>query len=201
MDPAITKVMWLTLSGTSIDLDDPSVTFEIAIPGKAKCGGDALSRKSGMIAGIKVEKRLFVIGTLRLAQRMMGDKLCVPEAILHFEKVLMDRSSSSPFSIHPGGSSEQDCKYDSQATILVEVDFSISRLFWQREMFQTENRKVYTEYAWSDTNGPSSSVRLFIQRHRTVDSQNVRLLTMGGHASVLCIRIMDRKLGTSTSVK
>ncbi|GJZ75848.1 retrotransposon protein, putative, ty3-gypsy subclass [Tanacetum coccineum] len=95
-------------------------------PGKANVVADALSRKSGMIAGIKVEEEIIVtmsvlgysimvfvdrVRVLLLAVTiygcsmtmafLAGTKLCVPEDHT-LREALMTEAHSSPFSIHPG---------------------------------------------------------------------------------------------------
>ncbi|GJR87793.1 retrotransposon protein, putative, ty3-gypsy subclass [Tanacetum coccineum] len=94
-------------------------------PGKANVVADALSRKSGMIAGIKVEEgiiRDLERLDIELCVRGQSDrliyqtefrvdddgifmswvlKLCVPEGST-FKKPEMTEAHSSPFSIHPG---------------------------------------------------------------------------------------------------
>nr|GFD33809.1 retrotransposon protein, putative, Ty3-gypsy subclass [Tanacetum cinerariifolium] len=52
-------------------------------PGKANVVADALSKKSGMIAGIK------------------GTRLCVPNDA-SLRETLLTEAHSSPFSVHPG---------------------------------------------------------------------------------------------------
>ncbi|GJX61277.1 putative reverse transcriptase domain-containing protein [Tanacetum coccineum] len=73
-------------------------------PGKANVVADALSRKSGMIAGIKVEEEIIRDLRSRTASkddRENGTKLCVPEDPT-LREALMTEAHSSPFSIHPG---------------------------------------------------------------------------------------------------
>ncbi|GJY17399.1 putative reverse transcriptase domain-containing protein [Tanacetum coccineum] len=81
-------------------------------PGKANVVADALSRKSGMIAGIKVEEgiirdlerldiELCVRGQSGFWASLRGTKLCVPEDPT-LREALMTEAHSSPFSIHPG---------------------------------------------------------------------------------------------------
>nr|GFB45308.1 retrotransposon protein, putative, Ty3-gypsy subclass [Tanacetum cinerariifolium] len=82
-------------------------------PGKANVVADALSRKSGMIAGIKVEKEIIrdlerldieLYTEFRLDEDdvlWQGTRLCVPnDATLR--EALLTEAHSSPFSVHPG---------------------------------------------------------------------------------------------------
>ncbi|GJR92988.1 retrotransposon protein, putative, ty3-gypsy subclass [Tanacetum coccineum] len=84
-------------------------------PGKANVVADALSRKSGMIAGIKVEEEIICTvarlissyvfrgqngSGLSEADRVSRTKLCVPEDPT-LQEALMTEAHSSPFSIHP----------------------------------------------------------------------------------------------------
>ncbi|GJW34540.1 putative reverse transcriptase domain-containing protein [Tanacetum coccineum] len=75
-------------------------------PGKANVVADALSRKSGMIAGIKgneIEEIIQSRQLRRIGRRIAGQgtKLCVPEDPT-LREALMTEAHSSPFSIHPG---------------------------------------------------------------------------------------------------
>ncbi|GJX04086.1 retrotransposable element Tf2 [Tanacetum coccineum] len=66
-------------------------------PGKANVVADALSRKSGMIAGIKVEEEI-----IRDLERL-DIELCVRgQNGPTLREALMTEAHSSPFSIHPG---------------------------------------------------------------------------------------------------
>nr|GFA18061.1 hypothetical protein [Tanacetum cinerariifolium] len=68
-------------------------------PGKANVLADALSRKSGMIAGIKVEE---IIRDLeRLDIEIYDTRLVVPNDA-SLREALLTEAYSSPFSVHPG---------------------------------------------------------------------------------------------------
>nr|GEV82286.1 retrotransposon protein, putative, Ty3-gypsy subclass [Tanacetum cinerariifolium] len=81
-------------------------------PGKANVVADALSRKSGMIAGIKVEEEiirdlerlnieLYVRGQHGYWASLRDTRLVVPNDVSLREALLTD-AHSSPFSVHPG---------------------------------------------------------------------------------------------------
>ncbi|GKE32485.1 hypothetical protein Tco_1451807 [Tanacetum coccineum] len=96
-------------------------------PGKANVVADALSRKSGMIAGISLRVEPNLISQIKTAQKddreiwaiiqnidqqtefrvdddgilWQGTKLCVPEDPT-LREAMMTEAHSSPFSIHPG---------------------------------------------------------------------------------------------------
>nr|GFB68727.1 retrotransposable element Tf2 [Tanacetum cinerariifolium] len=95
-------------------------------PGKTNVVADALSRKSGMIAGIKVEEeiirdlerldiKLYVRGQhgywaslrvepdliSRIKELWQGTRLCVPNDS-SLRGALLTKAHSSPFSVHPG---------------------------------------------------------------------------------------------------
>nr|GFC52067.1 retrotransposon protein, putative, Ty3-gypsy subclass [Tanacetum cinerariifolium] len=65
-------------------------------PGKACVVADTMSRKSGMIAGIKTEFRLDEDDVL-----WQGTRLCVPNNAT-LRGALLIEAHSSPFSVHPG---------------------------------------------------------------------------------------------------
>nr|GFD47450.1 retrotransposable element Tf2 [Tanacetum cinerariifolium] len=69
-------------------------------PGKANVVADALSRKSGMIAGIKTEEEI-IRDLERLGIELYDTRLVVPnDATLR--EALLTEAHSSPFSVHPG---------------------------------------------------------------------------------------------------
>ncbi|GJU51283.1 putative reverse transcriptase domain-containing protein [Tanacetum coccineum] len=123
-------------------------------PGKANVVADALSRKSGMIAGIKVEEEIICDLSIKAAQKddgeiwaiiqnidkqtefrvdddgilWQGTKLCVPEDPT-LREALMTEAHSSPFSIHP------DRLTKSAHFLPIRKDYPVSKL---AEMFQQE---------------------------------------------------------------
>nr|GFC62980.1 hypothetical protein [Tanacetum cinerariifolium] len=81
-------------------------------PGKANVVADALSRKSGMIAGIKVEEEIFrdlewldielyVRGQHGYWDSLRDNRLVVPNDV-SLREALLTEAHSSPFSVHPG---------------------------------------------------------------------------------------------------
>nr|GFD47082.1 retrotransposon protein, putative, Ty3-gypsy subclass [Tanacetum cinerariifolium] len=73
--------------------------------GKANVVADALSRKSGMIAGIKtIIENLDEQIEIRLDDDNVlwqGTRLCVPNDVT-LREALLTKAHSSPFSVHPG---------------------------------------------------------------------------------------------------
>nr|GFD33595.1 retrotransposable element Tf2 [Tanacetum cinerariifolium] len=69
-------------------------------PGKANIVADALSRKSGMIAGIKVEEEI-IRDLERLGIELYDTRLVVPNDV-SLREALLTEAHSSPFSVHPG---------------------------------------------------------------------------------------------------
>nr|GFC59382.1 hypothetical protein [Tanacetum cinerariifolium] len=68
-------------------------------PGKANVVADALSRKSGMIAGIKVEEEI-IRDLERLDIELYDTRLVVPNDV-SLREALLTEAHSSPFSVHP----------------------------------------------------------------------------------------------------
>nr|GFC50186.1 hypothetical protein [Tanacetum cinerariifolium] len=68
-------------------------------PGKANVVADALSRKSGMIAGIKVEEEI-IRDLERLDIEIYDTRLAVPNDA-SLREALLTEAHSSPFSVHP----------------------------------------------------------------------------------------------------
>nr|GFB22912.1 putative reverse transcriptase domain-containing protein [Tanacetum cinerariifolium] len=69
-------------------------------PGKANVVADALSRKSGMVAGIKVEEEI-IRDLERLGIELLDTRLVVPNDV-SLREALLTEAHSSPFSVHPG---------------------------------------------------------------------------------------------------
>nr|GFD48892.1 retrotransposon protein, putative, Ty3-gypsy subclass [Tanacetum cinerariifolium] len=69
-------------------------------PGKANVVADALSKKLGMIAGIKIEEET-IRDLERLDIKLYGTRLCVPNDDT-LREALLTEAHSSPFSVHPG---------------------------------------------------------------------------------------------------
>nr|GFD16076.1 retrotransposable element Tf2 [Tanacetum cinerariifolium] len=69
-------------------------------PGKANVVADALSRKSGMIAGLKVEEEI-IRDLERLGIELYDTRLVVPNDV-SLRDALLTEAHSSPFSVHPG---------------------------------------------------------------------------------------------------
>nr|GFD25561.1 retrotransposon protein, putative, Ty3-gypsy subclass [Tanacetum cinerariifolium] len=69
-------------------------------PGKANVVANALSRKSGMIAGIKVEEEI-IRDLERLDIELYDTRLVVPNDV-SLREALLTEAHSSPFSVHLG---------------------------------------------------------------------------------------------------
>nr|GFC12014.1 retrotransposable element Tf2 [Tanacetum cinerariifolium] len=69
-------------------------------PGKANVVADALSRKSGMIAGIKTEEEI-IRDLERLDIEIYDTRLVVPNDA-SLREALLTEAHNSPFSVHPG---------------------------------------------------------------------------------------------------
>nr|GFC27839.1 putative reverse transcriptase domain-containing protein [Tanacetum cinerariifolium] len=70
------------------------------IAGKANVVADALSRKSGMIAGLKVAEEI-IRDLERLGIELYDTRLVVPDDV-SLREALLTEAHSSPFSVHPG---------------------------------------------------------------------------------------------------
>nr|GFB64164.1 retrotransposon protein, putative, Ty3-gypsy subclass [Tanacetum cinerariifolium] len=129
-------------------------------PGKANVVADALSRKSGIIAGIKVEEEIIrdlerldieLYTEFRLDEDdvlWQGTRLCVPnDATLR--EALLTEAHSSPFSVHPGSTKmyhdlkqhlwwsgmKRDVATFVSRCLICQQDYSVSKL---AETFQQE---------------------------------------------------------------
>ncbi|GJW06720.1 retrotransposon protein, putative, ty3-gypsy subclass [Tanacetum coccineum] len=115
-------------------------------PGKANVVADALSRKSGMIAGIKVEEEIIrdlerldielcVRDRVNIDQQTefrvdddgilwQGTKLCVPEDPT-LREALMTEAHSSPFSIHPGSTKMVKIEHQRASGLLQPLEIPV----------------------------------------------------------------------------